>query len=342
MNKKRRTRQPVRLKIVRKEGKIAAVTTNSSWIAHFLNLVKVSRTYNTWVNYAYDLKAFFEAIPKTPTRINRHDCVAFIQHQQGRSLSNATINRRLATVSSLFDELKLLDPKRFSQNPIRPQPYQPGARSPNQTLYRRQPRRIPHVIPEAELRAFFEALPTWRDRTLVLLMWISCLRISEAVAIQFNDIECSRRSLRIPQAKGNHSRTVFMNELTFAFLNRYLDEERRDLFPNVNFVFIAFKGETRGRPLSINALQHLLHYYAQKSDLPHIHAHLFRHTGITQLVQQKMAEPALRQLVGHRRPESLLPYLHLSDTFVETEFQAAQEALSTIHQLALSSTGGEP
>ena len=30
----------------------------------------------------------------------------------------------------------------------------------------------------------------------MLLMWISCLRISEAVAIRFEDIECSRRSIR--------------------------------------------------------------------------------------------------------------------------------------------------
>jgi integrase len=42
----------------------------------------------------------------------------------------------------------------------------------------------------------------------------------------------------------------------------------------------------------------------------HLHAHLFRHTGITQLVHQGMAEPTVHQLVGHRHPDSLFCLHH--------------------------------
>src|SRR4029434_8498805 len=97
---------------------------------------------------------------------------------------------------------------------------------------------------------------------------------------------------------------------TFAALNRYLEEERGNLFPDVSAVFVAFKGRARGSPLSVNAVQKLVKYHATQCGLPEAHPHLFLHTGITQLVEQKMSEPALRQFVGHRRPESLLPYLH--------------------------------
>jgi len=58
-----------------------------------------------------------------------------------------------------------------------------------------------------------------------------------------------------------------------------------------------------------------------------VHAHRFRHTGITHLVQQGMSEPAIRSMVGHRSPDSLTPYLHLSDDFVAKEFEKAQSAL---------------
>ena len=119
-----------------------------------------------------------------------------------------------------------------------------------------------------------------------------------------------------------------MDQLTFAALNRYLDEERRDFFPNVDQIFVAFRGKAYGRPLSVNAVQKMLRYYAEKCGLPHVHAHLFRHTGITQLVQQGMSEPAIRDMVGHRSPESLSPYLHLCDEFVESEFEQAQAVLN--------------
>src|SRR5712692_1437744 len=110
-------------------------------------------------------------------------------------------------------------------------------------------------------------------------------------------------------------------------LNKYLDEERQNLFPDVDEIFIVFKGKARGRPLSVNALQHAIEYYAEKCQLS-LHAHLFRHTGITRLVMQGMSEPAIRKLVRHRNAHSLDPYLHLSDRFVEAEFEKAQEILS--------------
>lgn len=331
----------VRFTIVRCEGHVTDISTSSPLVNHFLDLIKMSRAQNTWVSYAHDLKIFFEVIPKPPRTITRADCVAFMKQQDQVGCSDATINRRLAAISSLFNELHLLDPDRFPRNPVRPRQRLRGSPQRSQSLYRKQAQRVPDVLPDNDLRTFFGTLPSWRDRTLVLLMWISCLRISEAVAIRFQDIECSRRSIHIVATKGHKTRTVFMNSVTFAALNRYLDEERGDLFPGIDQVFIAFKGKARGSPLTVNAVQKMIKYYAQKCHLPHVHAHIFRHTGITQLVQEGMAEPAVREFVGHHSPDSLAPYLHLCDEFIDTEFAQAQAGLNLSHWLNLPPPGGE-
>jgi hypothetical protein len=63
-------------------------------------------------------------------------------------------------------------------------------------------------------------------------------------------------------------------------------------------------------------------------------------TGITQLVQQGMSEPAIRKLVGHTNAHSLDPYLHLSDSFVEAEFEKAQAILNPKRWLPLAPEGG--
>jgi site-specific recombinase XerD len=333
------TDQPVQVTIVYEHSTMVKASTNSPLIDHFLQKVKLSQSVHTWINYAHDLRVFFQAAPMSLDQVDRKMCVCFMELQKQAGLSSLTINRRLAAISSLFAELNLIDSERFPNNPVAPLQRSKETRQRKTSLYRKQPLRLPDVIAEADLQAFFAALPTWRDRTLILLMWISCLRISEAISIRFEDIECSNRSIRIRQGKGGLDRVVYMDRYTFAALNSYLDEERCDLFPEVDEIFVAFKGAARGRPLSINAFQHALKYYAARCDLS-LHAHLFRHTGITSLVMQGMSEPAIRKLVGHRNAKSLEPYLHLSDHFVETEFEKAQEVFHPRRWLPISQEGG--
>jgi integrase/recombinase XerC len=331
--------QLVQITIEYAQSKMVAVSTNCPFVDHFLRKVKMCQSQNTWINYAHDLKIFFAALNQPLEHIDRRSCLRFMEIQDQAGLSSLTINRRFAAISSLFLELNLLDPVAFPQNPVSPVQRDRSKRKRSQSLYRKQPDRLPDVIAEEDLQAFFAVLPTWRDRTLIMLMWISCLRIHEAVSIRFEDIECSCRSIRIRNGKGGVTRLVYMDRYTFAALNKYLDEERQNFFPEVDEIFIAFKGKARGQPLSVNALQHAIDYYAEKCRLS-LHAHLFRHTGITRLLMQGMSEPAIRKLVGHRNAHSLEPYLHLSDRFVEAEFEKAQDILSSQHWLQ-SLQGGE-
>jgi integrase/recombinase XerD len=317
----------VQITIEYDHGRMVAVSSNSPLIDHFLRKVKMSQSIHTWINYAHDLKVFFAVVGQPLEQIDRSSCLRFMERQDQIGLSSLTINRRLAAVSSLFSEMHLLAPDRFPYNPVMPRIRRQQTRGRNPGLYRKQPKRLPDVISEEDLQRFFAQLPTWRDRTLILLMWISCLRISEALAIRFSDIECSNRSIHIRHGKGELARLVYMDRYTFAALNKYLDQERGERFPEVDEIFVAFKGAARGKPLSVNAVQHAIAYYAQKAGLP-LHAHLFRHTGISQLVMAGMSEAAIRQLVGHRHAQSLEPYLHLSDRFVAVEFSKAQELFS--------------
>jgi site-specific recombinase XerC len=173
--------QPIQFTIVYEHGTMIHVSTTSPLIDHFLQRVKLSQSKHTWVNYAHDLKVFFAVVCQPLEKIDRQSCVAFMEQQDRVGMSRLTINRRLAAVSSLFTELNLLDPATFSRNPVSPLQRNREARKRNQSLYRKQPERVPDVIAEQDLQTFFELLPSWRDRVLILLMWISCLRTSDYI-----------------------------------------------------------------------------------------------------------------------------------------------------------------
>ena len=112
----------VRFTLVREQGQLAEVRTNSAVLNHFLDLTKLSRARNTWINYAHDLKIFFAVIHKTPEQIDRKDCLAFMKQQQQLGLSEATLNRRLAAVEPLcqtfFDSIV--------HQPVKPALVKPG------------------------------------------------------------------------------------------------------------------------------------------------------------------------------------------------------------------------
>ena len=64
----------VQFTMTRQHGRVVDVTTNVAAINHFLAWLKLSRSYHTWLNYAHDLKFFFQVIPKPPDKVGRGLC----------------------------------------------------------------------------------------------------------------------------------------------------------------------------------------------------------------------------------------------------------------------------
>ena len=151
--------QSVQVTIEYQQSKMVAASTNSPFVDHFLRKTKLSQSIHTWMNYAHDLKVFFRTLNLPLEQIDRQACLTFMEAQNHAGLSSLTINRRLAAVSSLFAELNLLNPARFPQNPVIPLQRDRTTRTRTQSLYRRQPDRVPDVIAEEDLQAFFAVLP---------------------------------------------------------------------------------------------------------------------------------------------------------------------------------------
>jgi len=152
--------QPVEITIEYAHSTMVAVSTNCPFVDHFLRKVKMCQSRNTWINYAHDLKIFFAVLNQPLAHIDRRSCLRFMEIQDQAGLSSLTINRRLAAVSSLFMELNLLDPGAFPQNPVIPVQRDQTRRKRSQSLYRKQPDRLPDVIAEEDLQAFFAVLPS--------------------------------------------------------------------------------------------------------------------------------------------------------------------------------------
>ena len=143
----------------------------------------------TWRDYSYDLKQFVGVVgDQSPRAIKFQDIDRFVTRQAATGFCPATINRRLATIASLYTFLSDEDPTLVC--PVLP--HRHGLR---------QPQRLPRPVQHEDLERFFAVIHDARDRAIFLLMLRCGLRISEVAGLQMSDLYLAEAPPRSPRQR---------------------------------------------------------------------------------------------------------------------------------------------
>ncbi|MBI5304207.1 MAG: site-specific integrase [Chloroflexi bacterium] len=122
---------------------------------------------STHIHYTSDLKLFFAWLNKPLTQVSVTDIDRFIEHSQTLGHANATIDRRLAAIHSLYHFL----PFEFESAPLNPV-------LPKRHMIR-QGRHLPRDVEDVILDKLFTVVTLPRDRCMFLLMLTCGLRVGE-------------------------------------------------------------------------------------------------------------------------------------------------------------------
>ena len=167
----------------------------------------------TAVHYRSDLEQFMREIEKAPRGVTGSDVTDFVTSQLMAGRSGATVNRRLATLSSFFDFLVDEAGDDHWVNPV---------------MWRRHRTQsghhLPRDLPEAVARRFWQAVKVgpMRDQAMIALMLDVGLRVSEVTALRVQDFESTLHpgdlaALRV-QGKGSKERRVWLVPETASLL----------------------------------------------------------------------------------------------------------------------------
>jgi len=299
----------------------------------YLAFVASRARWNTVLAAASDLRAFFAVVGKPPHAVDVHDVLAFIAEQREpryervvrlsdgeAGLSSRTIKRRLSSVSGLYSWLQLIE-----EVPANPVPRGLATRRARgkrgQVPLVRAPRTLPKVLAPDEVNALLKALRSWRDRAMVEAMLLGGLRRCEVLGLRLEDLRPSESRVFIADGKGGHQRLVPITPRFFRTLGRYLDGERPDV--DTDRVFLALKGQRRGRPLDEDGLEEIIRGARRRAGLSHATCHELRHTCLTRLREAGMALEAVQAQAGHRSIESTRIYLHLANDWLADEYTRA-------------------
>jgi site-specific recombinase XerD len=294
----------------------------------FLRHLSTNMSYSGQTIRAYrnDLKLFDEFLHKhsidSLSRIDHTIITEFVRHMRemenprhGRiGLADATIGRRLSSISSYFEY------SRATSDPMLCNPLKERLRS------KRKSNRDPKPVDDLILDVLIPGMTNIRDRTLFALFLATGLRISEMWQLDRNAItiaavvENGKERIEGSGAvlgKGGKIRTFFVDEETLVRYSEYL-ATRTDDNPAL------FLSERKQR-MSVRAIQYTLQTWCKKLAAPHINVHRLRHTFATRLINGDISAMVLRELMGHESFNTTLRYVKISEKKLARGYFSAME-----------------
>jgi site-specific recombinase XerD len=280
-----------------------------SEIDRFVNWVRRRNTEaRTWRDYSYDLKQFVEIVGDRPPRsITLYDIDRFVMSQANRGFKPATINRRLATITSFYVFLSDEDPTLAC--PVLW--HRHGLRA---------PQRLPRPVQVEVLRKFFAVIDNVRDRAMFTLMLRCGLRISEIAGLRMTDLYLQESLPRlVVYGKNSKERSVYLSPQAKRALHAYLAERPRAAS---DFVFLSYLDDG----MSTTAIHKRLMRYRAEAGV-YLTCHRLRHTFANDLVSVDVPVTTIQKLLGHAWLESTQTYIAANDRKVQADYDTASQKL---------------
>jgi site-specific recombinase XerD len=178
------------------------------------------------------------------------------------------------------------------------------------------------VLPytENEVRKIYRSCRDWRERAIVMVLIDCGIRASELANLTVDD--WSPGMLTIQNGKGGKSRCVPISEATESAIFRSLCKRiinEKGLGGGISL----FSSQYPTLPLSYEAVRDLMHRLGDRSSIPNVHAHRFRHTFAITFLRNGGDIYTLKRILGHSSLEMVQHYLDIATSDVISMHQKA-------------------
>ena len=266
---------------------------------------------STHIHYTNDLEIFFAWLKKPPSDVKVPDVDAFIDHAYQQQHCPATINRRLAALSSFYHFLAV-ESASAPRNPVVPKRH-----------YISLGEQLPRDIQDSLVEKLFGVICDARDRAMFLLMLRCGLRVSEVRNLTTRDLYLEPSVGSLPRiwlhGKGSKERVVYLSSQPLAALRVWLNSRPKT---QDEAVFL----NRFGHKMSVTAIQKRLGVYSRQAGI-WVTCHQLRHTFGRHLTEARTPLTSIQRMLGHSHLRTTEIYLHISDSQVQEDYEAAIEVI---------------
>ena len=189
----------------------------------------------------------------------------------------------------------------------------------------KQPRTLPTVLSQDEVTRLIEAARNRMHRTILMLLYGTGMRRTEASRLKVSDIDSQRMVIHIHSGKGLRDRDVPLTPKLLEALRDYWRWKK----PRV-YLFPSKMGDPSvEQPISDKTVWNLCRAAANRAGIQKkLGPHTLRHCFATHLLEAGTDLRTIQLLMGHERLEDTTIYLHLSQRHLHA-------AINPLDQLTL-------
>jgi integrase/recombinase XerD len=199
-------------------------------------------------------------------------------------------------------------------------------------IFPKTPQKLPVVLSQEEVKRLIEAAPNLFHRTLLVVLYSTGIRRTEASLLKVRDIDSERRLIHIRQEKGSRDRDLPLTPKLLTALREYWLWKKPQ-----NYLFPSTAGH-RGveRPISDKTVWYACKRAAARAGIKkRIGPHTLRHSFATHMLEAGADLRTIQLLLGHRELKDTIIYLHLSRRHLHA-------AINPLDQIELRAYGEKP
>ncbi len=235
--------------------------------------------------YLFHNSKFLEFVNKDPSLVVEDDVKVYIAYlMTEKKLSPGSVALTRSALKFYYDEV-------FGRNIVNiktPKGY----------------KKIPVVLTRQEVKRLIEAAGSKKSRLMLMLLYSSGLRLSEALNLRLDDLELGEKMGWVRAGKGGKDRMFILSEALIKDLEKYTAKNKitKYLFSNI-----------KGEPLSARNVQKIVERAAREAGIKkRVSPHTLRHCFATHLLESGVGIRQIQELLGHANLQTTQIYTKVS------------------------------
>lgn len=183
----------------------------------------------------------------------------------------------------------------------------------------KESKRAIKLVSDDDAEKFLNELPTWRDKIIFKIMYLTGARIGEVLNLQIEDIPYPDFSevmgvLRNIKSKGK-TRDLYIPMNLLEEIDTFIIEERNNIDTEHSYIFVSQQKQNLGKPLTYRAIYEVFNTVKKRTGIQ-LNFHDLRHTYSTALKQSGMDISVVKIVLGHEHITTTQKYTHIKDKYL--------------------------
>ena len=274
-------------------------------IEQFIKYLKFEKRYSMHTIKAYEIDlTAFQIYLNESYEINYFEVVesqhirSWIVSLMRKGLSNATINRKIASLKSFYKYLQVHYD--LIKNPT------------DEVVVPKIQKRLPTFVKTTEIARLLESFKdaedygSIRDEMVIELLYVTGMRRSELAALQYEDIDFSKEVIKV-LGKRQKERLIPVSRSLCEKIQEYWLVRQENFTTSDKHLFLTAKG----KPLNSTAIYNIVRKYLEGyTTVEKKSPHTLRHSFATHLLNNGAELNAIKELLGHESLAATQIYTH--------------------------------